>query len=297
MRGGVVCVVGSLNVDKYLGLARLPEPGETVLGEDLGLHAGGKGLNQAVAASRSGAVVRMCGALGNDAEGQVLRKTMTETGIDTAAVATVDAPTGMAYILSQAGGENSIVVIQGANALIDQEAATAAVQGAGVVLVQLEIDPTVAARSLFEARRNGALTVLNAAPANPAALSMLSDVDILIVNESEAKALGGVGKLSGETTVVQTRGAAGLSVHPREGCPFEVPAFVISPVDTTGAGDAFCGGFVAGLAAGDSLVSAARVGAAAGAIVAGRRGAQTPALTSDAVVTMLQTVEGSSSEN
>lgn len=297
MRSGTVCVVGSLNADKYLGLARLPEPGETVLGESLGLYAGGKGMNQAVAAARCGAVVRMCGALGNDTEGKFLRRAMMQAGIDASAVATVDAQTGMAYILSQAGGENSIVVLQGANALVAPESATAAAQNAAVVLVQLEIDPVVAAQTLATARRNGALTVLNAAPAHPAALSMLSDVDVLIVNESEAKALGGVEGLSALTTVVHTRGAAGLSVHPLEGNPFEEPGFLTTTVDTTGAGDAFCGGLIAALARGHSLDSAARAGAAAGAIVAGHRGAQAPALTLDALTKMVQTVEGSSPEN
>lgn len=298
MTDGVVCVVGSLNADRYLGLAQLPEPGETVFGDALGLYPGGKGLNQAVAAARSGANVRMCGALGADAEAQFLRAAMTQVGVDGSAVAAVeDANTGIAYILSQAGGENSIIVVQGANALIDPAAVVAAVKGAAVVLVQLEIDLGVVARSLSEARRCGALTVMNAAPAHFAVWSMLPDVDILIVNEGEASALGGIKALSEHTTVVHTRGAAGLSVYPRNGGAFEMQAFEVATVDTTGAGDAFCGGFVAALATGSSLAGAARTGAAAGAIVAAHRGAQTPALTSESLAAMIHKAPRASSEN
>ncbi|MGF3057447.1 PfkB family carbohydrate kinase [Microbacterium sp. YY-01] len=284
MSAASVCVVGSLNVDRYIGLFRLPEPGETVLGAGMGTYPGGKGLNQAVAAARCGAATRMGGAIGDDADGQLLRATLHEVHVDPTHIATdSSAPSGIAQILSLDGGENSIIVVPGANAQLTPQQAAAAVADAGVVLVQLEISIEAASAALAAGRAAGAVTVLNAAPAHDDALRMLDDVDILIVNDSELAALGGINALRSRASVVHTRGGDGLTVYPQDAEPFEVAAFAIDVVDTTGAGDAFCGGFVAALARGESLESAARHGAAAGAIVASHRGAQTPELTVSAV--------------
>ena len=283
-RPGAVCVVGSLNVDRYIGLARLPQPGETLLGESLGTFPGGKGLNQAVAAARCGAPVRMVGAVGADADGALLREAMRSAGVDGADVATVDVPTGVAHVTLLPGAENSIVVLPGANAALTPDHAVASSEGAAVVLVQLEVDPGVARATLAAAARTpDVVTVLNAAPVHPDVREMLDDVDILVVNETEAAALGGVAALAERTTVIHTRGAAGLTVHRRGHPPREIPAVAVEAVDTTGAGDAFCGGLVAGIARGLSLVEAAREGAAAGAIVASHRGAQPDALSREAV--------------
>lgn len=280
---GSVCVVGSINADRFVGLARLPQPGETVLGSSLGLYAGGKGLNQAVAAARCGAETRMCGAVGADVEGAFLREAMREIGLNTDYVSSVDDATGAAYVFSLSDAENSIVVAQGANAAVSADDATAAVRGVDVVLTQLEIAPRVAALALAAGKELGAVTILNAAPAHPSAWDMLSDVDILVVNEGEALALGGVGALGEHVTIIETRGAAGVTVHPRGEQPFEVAAFPIVPVDTTGAGDAFCGALAAAIARGADLATAVREGAAAGAIVAQHRGAQVEALSAEAV--------------
>lgn len=280
-----VCVVGSLNADRYVGLSRLPEPGETLLGDSLGLFPGGKGLNQAVAAARCGAVTHMVGAVGDDSEGSFLRDTMREAGVDAEDVSSIPGPSGIAYIFSLEGGENSIVVIPGANAQLGSEDVTASVRDLSprVVLVQLEIDLSAASAALEAGKKVGATTVLNAAPAHEAVAGLLPSVDILIVNDSELAALGGISALRELVTVVHTRGADGLTVYPLGEAATNVDAFPIQAVDTTGAGDAFCGGFVAALAEGLSLESAARRGAAAGAIVAQYRGAQTAALTPAAV--------------
>lgn len=283
MDSGPVCVVGSINADRYVGLARLPQPGETVLGAGLGSYPGGKGLNQAVSAARCGALVRMCGAVGADADGAMLREAMAASGVNGDCVVDTDDVTGVAYVFSLPGAENSIVVAQGANGRVRVEDAAAAVRGSRVLLTQLEIETTVAAEALRAARAYGITTVLNAAPAHVATWQMLPFVDVLIVNESEAAALGGLDALRERTTVVQTLGAAGVSVFGKGEEPFHVPAFPITPVDTTGSGDAFCGGFAAALARGSSIRSATFDGAAAGAIVAQSRGAQPDALSSEAV--------------
>lgn len=287
MNDAAVCVVGSLNADRYLGLTRLPEPGETIIGVALGLYPGGKGLNQAVAAARCGAATRMCGAIGDDAEGRFLVEAMREAGVDDSAVAVQSGPSGIAHIMSLSEGENSIIVIPGANARVETGAATRGIAGARVVLVQLEINIDAAGEALAAGRAAGATTVLNAAPAHDAVHGMLPNVDILIVNDSELAMLGGIEALAPLVTVVHTRGGDGLTVHPRGGEPFSVDAFPIEVVDTTGAGDAFCGGFVAALAGGETLPAAARRGAAAGAIVAQHRGAQTDALSAEAVAELV----------
>ncbi|MDZ8200490.1 ribokinase [Microbacterium sp. SSW1-59] len=283
-RPGAVCVVGSLNVDRFIGLARLPEPGETLLGESLGTFPGGKGLNQAVAAARCGAPVRMVGAVGDDADAALLREAMRSAGVDAEHVVTVDAPTGVAHVTLLPGAENSIIVVPGANVALTPDDAVAPLEGAAVVLVQLEVDPGVVRSTLATAARTpGVVTVLNAAPVHADVCAMLDDVDILVVNETEAAALGGVEALAERTTVIHTRGAAGLTVHRRGHARCEVPAVAVDAVDTTGAGDAFCGGLVAGIARGLSLDEAVREGAAAGAIVASHRGAQPDALSREMV--------------
>lgn len=283
MSAGSVCVVGSINVDRFVGLARLPQPGETVLGSALGMHPGGKGFNQAVAAARCGAATRMCGAVGDDVEAGYLRGVMEEAGVNGDYVRSVREASGAAYVLSLPEAENSIVVARGANACVLEEDAASAVLGADVVLVQLEIEPRVARRALESGRESGSLTILNAAPAHPSALEMLPFVDLLVVNDGEAEALGGIERLREAVTVIRTRGAAGSVVSPLGEEPYEVAAFPIRPVDTTGAGDAFCGGLAAALARGESLASAVRWGSAAGAIVASHRGAQTAELSREAV--------------
>lgn len=289
-RSGEVCVVGSINLDLMARVDRLPAPGETLLGEWLGRFPGGKGFNQAVAARRSGAVTRFCGAVGNDSAGSFLTTVAKDAGVDTTRLAVVaDVPTGVARIYALPGSENSIVVIPGANAALPVSAVTTAIDGAGVVLVQLETPTEVAQAALAGGRRAGAITILNAAPATVDAVDLLDRVDVLVVNEAEAEALGGAARCLdlGAGCVVVTLGARGCELYRAESDRLVFGAFSVAAIDTTGAGDAFCGALAAALASGEELPQAIRRAGAAGAITACAVGAQTEELTPEAIARLV----------
>lgn len=282
---GDVVVVGSANLDLVVGVARAPQVGETLLGEALGRHAGGKGLNQAIAAARSGASTRFAAKVGDDDAGASLQEALTDAGVSGTMLVTPDAPTGVAHIFSYPDGDNSIVVAAGANSHLSAADVTEAVKNAGVVLAQLEVPLDTIAAALAAANEADAFSIVNAAPANRDALTVLSLADAVIVNETECAEFGGVEALQqlGVEMVVVTQGGDGVDGY-RAGCdPIHVDAFAITPVDTTGAGDAFCGAFAAALAAGADFEVALRRGSAAGAIVAQYAGANTPELTPAAI--------------
>jgi ribokinase len=266
---GRVCVVGSANLDLVATTSRLPAPGETVLGTDYAEHAGGKGLNQAVAAARAGAATTFVGAVGVDDAGRFLLEQLVAAGIDTE-VARSERPTGRAVITVDDAGENSIVVVAGANA----DVRVTAIPPADVLLTQLEVPRDAVAAALELARAAGALTVLNPAPAAELAGELLRLVDVLVPNEHELATVGTSDALiaAGVGAVVITLGGAGVRVvtHDQE---WHVAPFPVRPVDTTGAGDAFCGALAARLAAGDPLDIAVRAAAAAGALATTRHGA------------------------
>lgn len=265
-----VCVVGSANLDLVATVQRLPGPGETVSGHTYAEYPGGKGLNQAVAAARAGARVAFVGALGNDAAAAALRAVFADDRIDANYVALASEPTGRALIGVAATGENSIIVVPGANAKV----AAAALPPARVVLAQLEIPLNTVEQALRSARAAGALTVLNPAPAQPLGESLLSTCDIVIPNEHEVQMLGGPERLLtlGARAVVITVGANGADLHSPNGVS-HVDAFRVDAVDTTAAGDSFCGALCARLAAGDELTTALRFAAAAGALCTTKAGA------------------------
>ena len=266
---GRVCVVGSANLDLVASTPRLPAPGETVLGTDYAEHAGGKGLNQAVAAARAGAATTFVGAVGADDAGRFLLDQLAAAAIH-AVVARSERPTGRAVITVDAAGENSIVVVVGANA----EVRVAALPAVDVLLTQLEVPLDTVATALELARTSGIRTVLNPAPAAALPTDLLEMIDVLVPNEHELEVIGSPDALiaAGVGAVVTTVGAAGVRVvtHDRQ---WHVPPFAVRPVDTTGAGDAFCGALAARLAAGDPLDVAVRAAAAAGALATTRRGA------------------------
>jgi ribokinase len=265
-----VCVIGSANLDLVTRVERMPRPGETLLGGEYREFFGGKGLNQAVAASRSGAATVFVGALGDDAAGRDVRQALAVDQIDASLVRTVDAPTGRAVILVSDDGENMIVVAPGANAAVTAPPSLPATK---VVLAQLEV-PIEAVEATFRlARSMGATTILNPAPAANLPPSLLAVCDIVIPNEHERALLGGVDALrAAGCTVVVTRGGEGVDVHDATGHVHQAP-FRVDVVDTTGAGDAFCGSLASRLAAGSSLRDAVRWGAAAGALATTRHGA------------------------
>ena len=270
-----VVVVGSLNLDLVARTPRLPRPGETVQGTGYAELPGGKGLNQAVAAARAGASVAMVGAVGDDAAGERLRDVARASGVDDRSITTVaGVPTGRALIAVDDAAENSIVVVPGANAHV----ALDVLPPSAVVLAQLEIDPAVVIAAFRAARARGTVTVLNPAPADRVPPEVLALSDVVIPNEHELALLGGRDALAaaGVRTLVVTLGANGADLF--DGADPTAPAhhvepFAVEPVDTTGAGDAFCGGLVARLAAGDELSDALVFAAANGALATTRAGA------------------------
>jgi ribokinase len=274
----VIAVVGSINLDLVVGVERHPAPGETVVGGDRRELPGGKGANQAVAAARLGAEVAMVGRVGADAQGTRLRDHLAGEGIDVEHVAVDDeAPTGMALIAVDATGENTIVVSPGANARVD----LGDVQGAGdvlaaaaVTLLQHEV-PAAAVDAAIGAA--GGTVVLNPAPAR----ALTRQVDVLVPNRGELARLTG---RSGEpaelarsvvlaAAVVVTLGSEGVLVV--EGDRTErIEAPRVDAVDSTGAGDAFCGALAQALAEGAELVEAAGWAVRVAAVSVTRVGAQ-----------------------
>lgn len=286
-----VLVVGSLNMDLRIRTPRLPAPGETLTGSGFDTDGGGKGANQAVAAARQGARVAMLGAVGQDAHGAALLAALQADGIDTHAVEHIaGTPSGTAAILLMPDGENSIVVIPGANHALTPERVRAQadrLRQARVVVAQLECPLDAVAEALAIAREAGAVTVLNAAPVQPLGDALLGQLDWLVVNEIEAAALAGMPvpgpaearavaeqlRRRGPRQVLVTLGAEGLVLAGPEGT-LALPAPRVQAVDTTGAGDTVVGALAAALAAGRPLREALTRAQAAAALAVTRLGTQ-----------------------
>jgi ribokinase len=251
------CVVGSTNVDLVLQVPALPAAGETVLSADARREAGGKGGNQAVALARLGAQVRFVSAVGDDPEGWWSRQQLADAGVDVTDVATADAPTGLAVVMVDAAGENSIVVSPGANALVTSPEHL----DADVLLLSLEVPLATVEAAAATARRLAVPVVLNAAPAQPLPATLLGDIDVLVVNETEWAALGR--PTAGR--VVVTLGAQGCRVI-ENGRERQVPAVPVEVVDTTGAGDCFAAALAYGVAEGRVLVDAVHLATRAAAL-------------------------------
>jgi len=294
-----VTVVGSLNTDISLAVPHLPGPGETVLsaaGAVIG--SGGKGANQAVAAARLGAAVRMVGCCGDDQFGTRLRAGLAAEGVDTAGVRVVaGAASGVALITVDAAGENSIAVAAGANALAGpDEVAAAFAAPCDALVLSAEIPAAVIAGVLARARTAGVTCVLNLAPAPGGAAALLGGgVDWLVVNEQEAaavlgrpvsgeaggpggarRAASGLARMGARHAVITLGAAGAVLVHALDaaGAAVLVPGFSVASVDSVGAGDAFVAALAVALAAGVAPAAAVRAACAAGAAATTRRGAQ-----------------------
>jgi ribokinase len=287
---GRVIVVGSVNVDLVATVARLPAPGETVTGGTFAQHPGGKGGNQATAAARVGADVSFVGAVGDDPLGAGARASLGAEGVDVAELATVDASTGVALILVDAAGENLIAVASGANGRITPAAVTAALERLGtiasdVVVVGNEIPADAVLAALDGARRRGATTILNPAPASGIEAAHLALADLLVPNRVELAGLAGTDateRRSDDETVVEgartllareageageaggvrvgvivTLGQRGAVVVRRDAEPLWIAAPSVTAVDTVGAGDTFVGALAAALADGGTVEDAA----------------------------------------
>ena len=282
-RAGRVVVVGSVNCDHIVAQPRLPLPGETMFGRSFATIAGGKGLNQAVAAARMGSDVAVIGPVGEDARGEELIAVLAGEGVDvTRLVVQPGAVTGTAHVSVLESGENSIVVVPGANASAGWSSADeAAVWAASVVMAQLE-RPLGLVRAAFDsAREHGALTVLTPAPVVPEARALFPLVDVLLLNALEARTLTGVESVRRAAEhlsrtvdlVIVTRGSRSTLVAQRGSIVAETPARRVDVVDTTGAGDCFAGALVARLVAGDSLPQALEWATLAASVSVTRRGA------------------------
>lgn len=268
-----VLVLGSLNVDLVTSVERHPRPGETVLGEGLSRLAGGKGANQAVAAAAVGAEVAMVGCVGDDGGGTAYRDRLSSLGIDVTGVRVVEGvPTGTAFIAVSDEGENTIVVVPGANALLDDRevAAVDTLAPGDVLLLQLEVPIAVVCRAARRAHGRGARVVINTAPYAALPRDVVALADPMIANEHEAVALAESGLVPASLLV--TYGANGASWGGRTWSARVVPRHQV--VDTTGAGDAFCGALAAALAAGASDGVAMDAALAAGADAVRHTGAQ-----------------------
>jgi ribokinase len=292
-----ITVVGSLNLDTTVRVPRLPVPGETVLGTGHFDDSGGKGANQAVAASRLGRSVAMVGQVGDDDAGRRLVSSLTVAGVDVAAVTiSGTTPSGVAVITVDLAGENMIVVDPGANGTFspsDLDPFLPVVREATVVLAQLEIPIETVATALAAATGT---VILNPAPAAPLDPEVLGNVDVLVPNATELGLLAGspppvtlaetismAQRLDGMLgTVVVTLGAVGAVVV-GDGYTEHVPAPEVVAVDPTAAGDAFCGGLAVALVAGENLVDAVRWAVRCGAVAATRWGAQASLPTTEEV--------------
>ena len=301
-----IAVIGSLNMDLVVRAPRIPKPGETIIGaDDLHMIPGGKGANQACAAAMLGAEVSMAGRVGDDMFGEQLITGLKNAGVDTRNVTRdPDAPTGIAMIVVDEEGQNSIVVSSGANGRISPEDVSRAetvIGSSDLTLLQLEIPLPAVIKAAKAARNRGIKVILNPAPAQQLPAELLSLTDILIPNETEAAMLSGCDVStdagikqaaawlcqSGVKTVIMTRGSRGASLITENEIE-NFPAFSVDAVDTTAAGDAFVGGFAVALAEGRPLSEAVMYGNAAGALSAANPGAPPSMPCRDALDKMLQ---------
>jgi ribokinase len=269
-----VIVVGSVNIDLVAVGGRLPRPGETVSMERFAEVQGGKGGNQASAAAALGARVHFVGAVGSDHWGSAARDDLSARGIDVSGLATVEGPTGVAIILVDDGGENSIAIVPGANAAVSPaavEAALAAIDADDAVVVAcLEIPLESVQAAARGAASRGWRFVLNPAPAPSVGLpaELVAAASVITPNETEVEVLGGVDSLlaAGAGAVVVTRGGDGTDLHLPGATAVHLAPSRASVVDTTGAGDAFTAALAVALANGRELADAVRWASAAGAI-------------------------------
>lgn len=292
-----VVVVGSINVDLQLSVARHPLPGETLMGGGGSSTPGGKGANQAVAAALQGATTALIGAVGDDVAAETALRELRAAGVDLSRVQVAPGPTGLAVVTVAESGENTIIVVPGANAAVSTElveANRAALGAAGLCVLQAEIPLPVMAHCALLAHGLGTRVILNAAPATALSADVLRTADPLVVNEHEAgivlgaltreaapapesvaaaRATAQALRAQGARSVLLTLGAQGV-VGAEEAGTWHLPARPVQTVDTTGAGDAFVGALAAGLASGRSLRDAAEHATRVAAFSVGAAGAQ-----------------------
>ena len=288
-----IVVVGSSNTDMVIRTDRMPKPGETVLGGDFMMNQGGKGANQAVAAAKLGGDTVFIAKVGNDIFGHQTLDMLRNLGIDTTFVGGSDKyPSGVALINVDASGENSIAVASGANAHLtaaDIDAAESVIAGASLVILQLETPVETVTHAAKEAKKHGVKVILNPAPApkQPLPAELLENVDIIIPNKTEAELISGIDIVddaselrainaihsTGVKTVIFTLGSKGALICQDGDCVL-VPSFKVEAIDTTAAGDTFCGALCVALSEGMPMRKAIEFANKAASITVTRLGAQ-----------------------
>jgi ribokinase len=282
----MIVVFGSINLDLIGKVSRIPKPGETVPGTDFATAAGGKGANQALAARRAGAKVRMIGSAGKDTMGDQALALLSEGSVDLSDVRRSDTAQGVAMIFVDEAGENVIGILPGANGEVsieDAERTLAELASNDVLVVQQEIQPGSTIRALSVARERGAKSILNTAPFLATTREAAKRADIVVANETEFALLAGEGDLDDRMrgyvdatgrTIIVTLGRDGAKELTSGGEVISVPAMKVTPVDTVGAGDTFVGYLAAGLEAGLSLEQSMRRAAVAASLACLKPGAQ-----------------------
>lgn len=286
-----IVVIGSCNTDMVISMDHLPLPGETLIGGEFFMNSGGKGANQAVAAARLGGNVSFIAKVGNDPFGKRALEQYRAEGIDVKHILTdPEQPSGVALIMVDAQGENSIAVASGANAHLttkDLDNAKEILSRADIVLMQLETPINTVEHAANVAKRSGAKVILNPAPAQPLPESLLQNLYILIANETEAEFISGtqitdmdsVARAAdilcdkGVEKVVITLGSRGAFVKER-GNYHQIPGLKVKAVDATAAGDTFCGALCVALAEGKNLTEAVTFANRCAAVTVTRMGAQ-----------------------
>lgn len=286
-----IVVIGSSNTDMVVRCQRMPRPGETVLGGEFMMNPGGKGANQVVAVARLGGDAAFIGKVGDDLFGRQTREQLSGEGIDVAHLGTAaHCASGVALINVDAEGENSISVASGANAQLspaDIDAAEELIADAAIVLMQLEVPVATVTHAAKIAKKHGVMVVLNPAPApaTPLPDELLENVDIMIPNRTELELISGMPCTASVTAAVERMGALGVptlvitlgsagAMICRGGESTMVPSFKVMAVDTTAAGDTFCGGLCVALSEGKNIDEAVLFGNLAASLTVTRAGAQ-----------------------
>lgn len=290
-----ICVLGSMNMDLVLKVKDMPKVGETILSKSFQKIAGGKGANQAVAAKRSGSEVFMISKIGKDENGRELRDKLVEDNIDVKYVFEDEVePTGIALIMVNDNGNNSIIVNAGSNMTLTKEeihSAEEVIKESEIIISQFETPEDITIEAFKIAKENGKVTILNPAPAKKIKEELLKYTDIIVPNETEAELLTGIeikdiedakeaGKIfldKGVKFVIITLGENGAALIGKDFCEI-VPAYKVNAIDTTAAGDSFIGGLSSKLDAKnlgrETLSKAIRFGNKVSSIAVQRRGAQ-----------------------
>ena len=298
-----IVVFGSINMDLVVRTPRLPTPGETLTGHTFFTAPGGKGANQAVACARLGAPTRMVGRVGDDLFGEQLRASLRSFGVQDDGVLTTPGPSGVALIAVDDLAENTIVIVPGANgsvSIADIPRLEAVLDGARILLVQLEVPIETVVAAARAAHTRGVTVILDPAPALPLPDELYALADIITPNEHEAATLTGIAVRDDQGAIAAARaliargarrvaiklGARGALTADTEGEQFW-SSFTVTPVDTVAAGDAFNGGLAVALSEGRSFDEAIRWGLAAGALSVTRHGAQPSMPERNEVLTLL----------